>query len=90
MKIRDAIMKQVKESTSLKMGGAECEDAEMPSAGLEVPPPPQALVTGEMMAAVTKVPTEPSATPEGLFSAGTWRRSWERMDFEFADIQGHD
>ena len=42
MKIRDAIMQQLKESTSSKMGSAgsvsESEEAEMPDAGQEVPP----------------------------------------------------
>ena len=42
MKIRDAILKEAKESTSSKMGGAgsmsESEDPEMPNVGSEIPP----------------------------------------------------
>ena len=94
MKIRDAVLRELKECTSSKMGGAgsmsESEDVEMPNVGSEIP-----LIGGApgINRRETSATAAPKPPPRALITgemmgavrlpASARRRSRQQMDFQF-------
>ena len=102
LKVRDNILKQLKEGTSSKMGDvssmSETEDVEMTGAGQRGPPiggTPGESSSGTGRRA-TSPTTGPKAPPRTLrevrefFPSDLCSGAWEPMDFESSDAQDDD